>query len=73
MSNHDWSTYQRLVLSELDRLNKNMSAVLDMTAANKAEIEKIKFKSSVLGSVFGLLVATIFQLLNYFKSYLGGN
>lgn len=73
MKNDDWSTYQRLVLSELDRLNKNMGLVLDITASNKSEIDRIKIKSSILGSVFGFIVALSFQLLNYFKLHTGGN
>jgi len=63
----DWSTYQRLVLHELQRLNKNIESVADTQKRIDKDLEVIKVKAAFLGSMGGILILIFDSLVNYLK------
>jgi hypothetical protein len=63
----DWSQYQRLVLHELQRLNKNIESVADNQKRIDKDLEVVKVKAAFLGSMGGLLIVIFDTLVNYLK------
>lgn len=54
---NDWGKYQKLVLHELERLNKLYEAANERLARIETEIAMLKVKSGAWGAVMGLVAA----------------
>ena len=63
----DWSSYQRLVLHELKRLNQNIEDIGDNQKRIDKELEVIKVKAAFLGSMGGLLMVFFDSIVNFIK------
>lgn len=63
----DWSTYQRLVLHELKRLNQNIEHIGENQKRIDKELEVVKVKSAFFGSMGGLFIVFFDTLVEYFK------
>jgi hypothetical protein len=56
---HAWSEYQRLVLSELKRLDTNDKEMIKEVAALKGEIISLKLKAGMWGAVGASIPASV--------------
>jgi len=63
----NWAQYQKLVLHELQRLNKNIEQIGDNQKRIDKELEVVKVKSAFLGSMGGLGIVFFDTLVNYLK------
>lgn len=63
-----WSTYQRLVLHELQRLNQNIEEISKTQNQIGKEVEVLKVKSAFFGTIGGLAIMSIDSIVSWFKS-----
>lgn len=59
MNGDEWSKYQKLVLSELQRLNKNLEELRNNQNRIHSDVELVKFKSGLYGAVAGVVSGAI--------------
>lgn len=57
-----WHQYQRLVLSELERLNDNFEKLSEQQLTQRLELENIKARAGFLGVISGALTALSFTI-----------
>lgn len=65
--NADWSSYQKLVLNELERHSKIIESVRDSVSKIKTDIEMLKYKSGMWGMLGATVPITILLLMSYVK------
>jgi hypothetical protein len=63
-----WSGYGKLVLAELERLNKNVKEVEKSQQKIQIEIAMLKVKSGVWGAIAGAIPATVVAIYIIIKS-----
>ena len=61
----DWSEYQKLVLSELERLDKNVEALDLKVDKIQLEIGLLKYKSSLWGGLAGGIPVIVLVLIKF--------
>lgn len=54
-----WDEYQKLVLSELRRLNANLETMSEKIHKNERDIAVVKVRSSLWGSASGMITVII--------------
>lgn len=59
-----WQTYQKLVLSEIERLNQNIENLIDKTHKNEIEISTLKVQTSILAIIAGTIASVGTTLLS---------
>ena len=59
-----WDRYQKLVLSELQRLNDNLEKIAEKTERNSIEMSAMKMKTSILAAIMGTLSAIATSILS---------
>lgn len=59
-----WQSYQKLVLSELVRLNENIESISEKTHKNEIEISSLKVQTSVLAVIAGTIASVGTTLLS---------
>lgn len=62
-----WEANQKLVLSELQRLNHNVEKIADNSYSNSKQIEVLKVKSSILGGIGGMFTVFCTLIYEYFR------
>lgn len=67
MAGNDWDQYQRLVLSELKRLSKDVRELVDSNHKIKTEISLLKLRASFWGTMAGMTASLV---IGYLKSHL---
>lgn len=65
---HEWIEYRRLILSELERLDKAVTELQNKISALKSDVLALQIKATLWGSVGGMLPAIISILYQIFKS-----
>lgn len=61
-----WSFYQKLVITELQRLNDSAESMRDNISVMKTEIQILKVKSSIWGSIGGGLTVFVALVVEWF-------
>ncbi len=54
-----WIEYRKLILSELERMNRNMESLRDDVEGLRREVSMLKVKSGVWGAIAGAVPATL--------------
>ena len=62
-----WDSYQRLVLSEIQRISRKLENISAEQRQLHADIEVLKYKAGVFGSVGGALVMGVTLFFEHFK------
>ena len=60
----DWNEYQKLVLSELNRLDAGQSELRDGLHELKSEVTRLRTLAGVWGGAAGLIIGTVLQVIN---------
>lgn len=58
-----WTTYQKLVLSQLEAHNEDLSELSDKISDLRVEISALKIQAGIWGLMAGLIPATIGVIL----------
>jgi hypothetical protein len=66
--NNGWSTYEKLVLDTLTRLETDIKDIKTIQNSQQTELALIKLKSSIWGAVSGMFTAIIAMTAAYFRS-----
>lgn len=60
----DWHAYQKLVLNEIQRLNKNIESIVVEQRRIHEDIAVLKYKASLFGMIGGLGISSITFILD---------
>jgi cellobiose-specific phosphotransferase system component IIC len=61
----DWTRYQELVLSELERLSENIENLSSLCAKLDKDFAIMKVKAGILGSLSATIVSSIILILDH--------
>jgi hypothetical protein len=54
-----WTTYQRLVLHELERLNDRVEMLITKQTTTEIDIARIKTQATIFGTIGGVIISLI--------------
>lgn len=63
----EWRDYEKLVLSELDRMNHNIERICRNLKEIDKDISTLKVKSSFWGSLGGFIAVALVSAIEYLK------
>jgi hypothetical protein len=68
-----WTTYQRLVLHELERLSDRVEMLIEKQTTTDLDIARIKTQATVFGTVGGVIISMIVWVVEMFTRNSGGH
>jgi len=66
--NEDWSSYSKMVLHELERLNTGVEKLEEGQKQIEKDIIKLQSKATVWGSIGGFVITLVTNLITYLIS-----